>query len=37
MAALWRAAIHDWKFEPTIVDNKAVSVCTTVAVTIDVM
>jgi hypothetical protein len=34
---LWRKAIQEWRYEPTIVDGRPVPVCMTVAITIDVM
>ena len=37
IADLWRTAIQDWKFEPTVVHNHAVPVCLTVDVIIHVM
>jgi hypothetical protein len=33
---LWRKAIQEWRYEPTIVDGRAVPVCMTVAIMIDV-
>jgi outer membrane biosynthesis protein TonB len=36
IADLWRNAIQDWTFEPTVVHDSAVAVCMTVTVTIDV-
>jgi hypothetical protein len=36
IANLWRDALRDWKFEPTVVHNIAVPVCLMVSVTIDV-
>jgi hypothetical protein len=34
---LWRAAILDWRYQPTIVDGTPVAVCLPVTVIIDVM
>ena len=36
IADLWHDAIQDWTFEPTVIADRAVSVCMTVAITIDV-
>jgi outer membrane biosynthesis protein TonB len=37
LAESWRAAILDWRYEPTVVNGKPVAVCMTATVTIDVM
>lgn len=37
LAEGWRVAILDWLYEPTVVNGKAVAVCMTTTVTIDVM
>jgi outer membrane biosynthesis protein TonB len=34
---LWREAILEWRYEPSVVDGKPVAVCLTASVTIDVM
>jgi len=36
IAELWRDAIREWKFEPTVLHDKVVPVCMTVTVTVDV-
>lgn len=37
LAESWRAAILDWRYEPTIVNGKPVALCMTATVTIDVV
>jgi outer membrane biosynthesis protein TonB len=37
LAESWRAAILDWRYEPTVVNGKPMAVCMTATVTIDVM
>ena len=36
VAARWRAAIADWRYEPQTLNNHPVDVCTTVTVLIEV-
>jgi hypothetical protein len=37
LARLWREAILDWRYEPTVVNGEPAAVCMHVTVTIDVM
>ena len=34
---LWREAILEWRYEPSVIDGQPVAVCLTATVTIDVM